>query len=674
MKGQSTFRVFWFLILIIVSANSVISSPLKQGELVHPYDEGLALASEMKFNEALRVWWEGYSSLDRQGQTDPRIGVDFIQLVTEHELKYYYGTASEIYMWAFVKPCDPKFYDDVIGEAQRLMPIVDEAREKRWKQYIKDRDERLTRDIYVFWLENDPRPTTRGNERLLEHWERISQARKQYNRVTNSVYDTDDRGVIFIKYGKPDRRQAGRFGVSSSGELELMRWIQEAEGRRLVKLYDPAPEYEVWAYDHIGTEDPAIFLFSEERGTGRFGLQEGIESLIEKIKYIYNPRVEFWAMPDARLEMFEARPPRNIPRDYLIYQIMYYSELRAFDPYFDNRYMQIEQMWDGARRKLDRDRKYTEMKLPRSFYNILESNHRTNERNDKLIPTYKFADPEKSTYEDLTGEIALQMQPVRLLSDRDDPQLAFYIFSSPTFRPEDLVKRENEVVIPPYILNHTLIIRDHGFNEKQRYRDLMKMDASHVSAFLLDHDEDQSHFTVAAEAFHDTSGTGLPTSSDMASVLAIGKSSISSPEPLSTDPEELELSDLVLGIDLPRSLAETDFPFPVVPAEAFARDDTVRMYVEIYHLWLSGEGKADYTLEYGISKVDKKGRKKDEQISMGYRFSAPSRRNQEDLSIDISKLKPGYYEFYVKVRDAVSGQEKTRSTGFRVMKKRKVRA
>ena len=116
-----------------------------------------------------------------------------------------------------------------------------------------------------------------------------------------------------------------------------------------------------------------------------------------------------------------------------------------------------------------------------------------------------------------------------------------------------------------------------------------------------------------------------------------------------------------MGVKLP-SENYNDLPFPLVPAQKVSKRDPLQVYCEIYHLRKDAGGTAHYSLEFGIIKLDKKGRldKKAKKVSVVYNFDIPDQTRKEHIGIDITELKPGLYEFFGKVTDKVSGQEKTR--------------
>ncbi len=89
-----------------------------------------------------------------------------------------------------------------------------------------------------FWKRRDPDPSTVENERLTEHFRRVKFARENFHFTAPPYYD--DRGKIYIKYGKPD----GRYN-SPMGNI-------------------PAKDNESWSYENV--EKGLVFDFVSEGG------------------------------------------------------------------------------------------------------------------------------------------------------------------------------------------------------------------------------------------------------------------------------------------------------------------------------------------------------------------------------------------------------------------------
>ena len=58
------------------------------------------------------------------GESDPRIGIAFIELATGRGAKKYYGTASDMYIWAFSPQISDNNQKVVMQEAERILPLL----------------------------------------------------------------------------------------------------------------------------------------------------------------------------------------------------------------------------------------------------------------------------------------------------------------------------------------------------------------------------------------------------------------------------------------------------------------------------------------------------------------------------------------------------------------------
>lgn len=72
-----------------------------------------------------------------------------------------------------------------------------------------------------FWQARDPFPLTEENERLVEHYKRLAFARDHYSSADITGYD--DRGKIYVQYGKPDDYY--RSPSSADFTFETESWV-----------------------------------------------------------------------------------------------------------------------------------------------------------------------------------------------------------------------------------------------------------------------------------------------------------------------------------------------------------------------------------------------------------------------------------------------------------------
>ncbi len=81
-----------------------------------------------------------------------------------------------------------------------ILEIISPTEDKIWYQL---KNNKIRADFIAhFWKQRDPTRPTLANERLFEHYKRLLYAREQYGN--NSMRTFDDRGRVYVRYGKPD--------------------------------------------------------------------------------------------------------------------------------------------------------------------------------------------------------------------------------------------------------------------------------------------------------------------------------------------------------------------------------------------------------------------------------------------------------------------------------------
>ncbi len=659
-----------FSLIILLYCFNIFSEVRQDNPSCDWYILGRERLDQGDWRGALHLWLVGYDSLRKDSKVDPRIGVGYIELATEKMAGSYYDKGSIIYMWGFSGE-SLEHNDVVLKEAERILPLLSEEEKKKWKGLIKRKDSGMWRLIRKYWLERDPRPTTEVNERLIEHWRRIAYARRHFTKNRSGAYGCDDRGTIYVKYGEPDRKMSGRFGTSSIANSELNIWAPvilaglqggtRSYGRSpfssgnmtlspdltknkivtLVKVFDPKPDYEVWAYDNLDTRKPCIFLFSRRDGVGRFGLVSGVEDVYPKERRIFTPT-----------------DLKNMPRDYIVYQLLYYAELSTFDDFFYTRFRHITSVWNSMEDRIRRGGvayAFTES----GFINVLHSIEKTHDLNDKFNPVRKYAEPEKSGFETNFGSVAISAQSVRLLDGSNRPVVSIIAHCVIDMSGCHLLRSGLVDEISDYNVTTTLITRDEDLSELNRFVKNRSGKDEILSFFTITHDQKFCNATIAVEA-----------KDSIERVLSLGRRSFEISSPLDSSPDNLELSDLVIGFNLGGGLEAGEYPFPVLPSDEFTRKDGFEFYVEIYHLMSDRSGLYRYEVEYGVTEIKRKRDRviRRDRISMFYDRVGRGERSSEFFGIDISRLGPGEYELFVKVKDLVSGQSRTRKEIFRIKK------
>lgn len=606
------------------------------------YEKGLKYQEEGDWQKALDVWAIARDSLAKLNQSDPRIGIAFIELVTKQKARDFYQKANDMYFWGFSGENIKKFQEEIKKEFARLAPITSEQSLKEWMKTIQKYPDEAYSILRKFWLEKDPNPVTTINERLLEHWERINFARKKFTIKPTTPYGTDDRGLVYVKYGEPQSVYTGKLGVD---QVELMQWISDFAIRQEIERYNTLPAYEIWIYNTLQKEQTTVFLFGKKLGMSNFGLRAGIEEFI----------------PSRAFSRSSAsRETRGLVPGYML-QLQYYRELIGLDPYFMNRYRELEELWRNARAVGRFFPRYEILRGLRSHYQNL----------DKDRIKFRHLPVDQSIYEFKFTPMSLASRQIRILDKQNNPQLV--IITAAELTSEMIEKSisyfKKRTPSKVFSVKHKLLKFNEKWEETGRESIAPGEFARNSSVFTIPYSEKQNLVLVVERTIRKKEPPdSVVTSKDSSTVVSIGKIVIEGPPPLNHNPEVLEVSDILLGVKrLPIINEIYSYPFPIIPVDGAEREKPLHAYLEIYHLPVKETGKTNFTIKYAIAKINKKG--KVEKFKHEKVLKSESRvQNQNfQFTIDISKLKPDNYALKVEVQVENSLQKVIRQTYFRVI-------
>src|SRR5437588_749921 len=136
---------------------------------------------------------------------------------------------------------------------QEVSYIITPEEEAAFKQLATDEE----RDNFIeqFWLRRDPTPDTVENEFKEEHYRRIQYANERFAAGVPGW--KTDRGMIYIKFGKPDEIESHPMGGPYQRPAE--------EGGGSTSTYP----FEVWRYRYIpGIAQEVLIEFVDECGCG----------------------------------------------------------------------------------------------------------------------------------------------------------------------------------------------------------------------------------------------------------------------------------------------------------------------------------------------------------------------------------------------------------------------
>lgn len=627
------------VLLSVLPPSSSPATALQQPGASDVYERGMALKAQGDWQGALSTWQRARRETDGY---DPRIGIAFIETVTEELAFEHYETASEMLLWGFSGTDIESHRETVAAEVARLLPILPARDTAEWNRRLESGDPGLLREIKRFWIEKDPTPSTDTNERLLEHWERIAYARDHFARNRSSPYGTDDRGTIYVRFGPPDKEQAGVMNVEFELQIRARRFVD----RDVLRRYDAAPSYEIWAYNDLNPEDVTWYLFGNENGSGPFRLLEGPWDLISDA---------------ARSAGSRQRTPGQIRAAHYM-ELFYYSELAHVGGPFAQRFSELESVWDRAQARVANEGPDALVAPPEGALETVSTRFR---QEDQIGPRYPARVPVLSEYEGVRRELELVAMPLRVLSAENEPQIAITALSAPRVRLGRGASMPSQgASVAERRVDHTLIVRDEALEEIGRLTEEVSSSLSgDISTFLLRHVDRELHYTVLAVSQRGDDDIGVET------LAYPGQAHFTTGPPLDPNPSRLEVSDVVTGVDIPPGMNPEGLTFPVIPSRTIWQGDPLRVYLEVYHLARDENDVGHFRTDFRVVSLDGQGRVDTSRapvtLSVDLESGEPTSRRMFD--INVGDLPIGDYRLEVVISDLVSGQSKTRTAPVRII-------
>lgn len=649
-------------------------------------NRGWVAEYEGNYDGALQIWEDAKEQLS---VSDARIGFEYIRLVTERNIRDKYSQATKMYYWALRDPYTGQNRAAIKQEFDRLRPIIGEGIYRQWSEWWEQESPELSVDMLGFWTQLDPTPSLSNNGRLIEHWERIALAKRMYTKGRNTVYGTDDRGKIFVRYGAPDRVKSGILTLQSQN---IRPWINRqfqqlstaAEDmqdsfsishdemaeldqlERFVYEYHAYPEYEIWFYDTLtdDTRDPVIFIFGTDVHRGGYGLRSGLDDFI----------------PNRAFEQF-----RSGDQEYqfvsqglsaaLILQLLYYEQLSSTDPFFNNRL-------NSMRDLLLDQREITRRRLDTAV----------RERNREILLTYEEQAPQQiSIYERLMVRIPVHLYQYRIIDEENNPALITFIESEPReaflidFQNNRWIDRYSGInlsdiqsasdSLSSYQLSKTMHIyaADWEINELIETTPELNFTNENIleptKEFLTLPHHKRAEQAVSVLFKNEQPGTRFIYNTPFdPEIRGFGKIQVRQPKPLGTDPDYLEVADLIIGYGKTDNNQEK-FPFTVANNQIIPFGESIIIHFEVYNLQPRPIGFTWFELTYEILPIEEDGAISDdkESFTLTLNFESEYKRVIENLEIETLALGEGLYELHIKIEDKVSGQTKERHTRFEVI-------
>ncbi len=628
----------WRIGVLLLALGAAAVPASAQDDETDLFWSGQNLERQGDWQGALALWATAPDSSIGTGRSDPRIGPAFIATALAHDAQDRLEEASRLYLWGFSGREVEAHREEVLLEARRIVPLLTQRDSARWQPLLDGETGPLARRIARFWLEHDPTPESVLNERLVEHWKRIVEARDRYRYNLSSAYETDDRGIVFVKYGPPDTRSRGHLGAS---EMELKIRVEDSRARMIMRRYDPNPQYDLWKYGGLNPEEFTFYLFGNVGGMGPFELVEGPLDLIS---------------PTARSLSSANKSPGGVRIQYYL-ELFYYRDLSILGGRYGRRFDELAQLWDSY--TLRRNAFGAGMRPSPTAPTLQTFSYRFEEE-DRYAPEGVPTIEVRSDFEGAARGVEMVVQVVRVLDPSNQPMLVIQALSAPRLRLHD--GRRWEYVSPLRDTDHTLILRNQEMEEAGRITQRAPARVGGISVFRLRHPPQPMQVTVFGRV------VGAPTN-DADTLTLAGQGHAYVERPLTTDPAVFEISDLAVGTPVDVDALEQALPFPLLPGARIWTGDALRIYLELYHLTPDEQRTAHYNLRFRLVPLDEVGKVKSspQPVSLGIQLESSSQRAQRHFDIGLAGLEIGYYRLEVDATDLVSGATRSRVTEIEII-------
>lgn len=557
----------------------------------------------------------------------------FIETMHDYEAQSYHELAEHFYFKALRTPFTTKNFSLLKKEAQKIIPLLSSAQQNQWKEKIKKQDVSLATDIQQFWVRRDPVLTTPANERLSEHWERITYARQHYTQNTDGIYKTDDRGLIYVKYGPPTVTRSGLLMPDPTDIRARLYDISAYKGgltqqemfslnMSIRQTYTPQ-KYEVWIYKNVSTRNRVLYIFGNSADKGTFGLRNSVEEFISTSTF-NNGIGSSWRFDTG---------PRGLTAGPFL-QTALYSALSPIDIYFGRQLLNYDYNWNNY---FSGDADFTTLKMQN---NNLQAKNELRRLQSRAPNAY-------SAVQHNLGNLQHSFRSYRFLDSQFKPIHRILVFAKPAKQLLKYDRHRTPGQQTDYRIDHILKISGSASGDPVSLNELSPLEnKTGFTGYLLQAPDSLLSGSSGIIQIGSEIKRYMPKGEGLRQHVVIIASTVSEfkrPSPLSPSGGPFNVSDILWGYKpAPKNHDMQTISFAVPPDSSIPFGKNLNIYFETYHTSSPSDDIYSYQLEYEIKRIEKR-ELVDRGIKLSLSFEADTPITSESFEIDTSQLEPGRY-------------------------------
>ncbi len=606
---------------------------------------------------------------EEEGVYDPRLGFRFLEKVAKHETIDYAELATEMYYWGLkaeeVKPFQKLLEREIIY----LTPLLSSDELDDMMELLNAGDPEVYTKLRGFWNSENVVFSTEVNERMIEHWQRIHYAKSHFTENERTVYNTDERGSLYVRLGEPSDRRTGRLGGSSS-EVRARLYDLQSKGflhgssavfqkQQEIMTSVGSPGYEIWFYDDVDPRqrDRIFFLFGEQGGEGQFGLRESVEDLM--------PRGSF------SQAVIGQRGRGGTIRTSNFLQFMFYNDLSTYHSFFGSQLREYDRAWH---------RYVGQGQIQGQPLRNSTSRQSANRETQKV---YEQAPVSKSGYERQLNSYDSYILTYRFLSKHKQPEVLVIINSEPHifYDQYDFADASGEMMQRDYDMQIKQGVVYYGEENQELERNMYRLNQIYSNLQGIVNDPVTAHSIQLADesdadsfvAFSELYLAEPKTEDAEQNRYLVGLNKYRSDAFKRLDPhsDDFKLSDIVLGSPERDTIYVREEAIGVLEqGSRINSGENLQIYFEVYNFDLSEDGVSEYEVEYSI---EERGRSwwpfsSSSVKSVTFESLTDNWRSDHFFEVEHGELEPGNYTINIVIREHETGRETERSKDFRVLR------